>query len=130
MSNIAGVMIRPFVGNIFRSVNLALVNELKIVYGAMGIDISEVINAAKTKLFGLMAFYPATAWGHCIQLIRFISHGRRGNTEKTRVSSNRQVRSIGPCPNMWCIGLSAAIKPKPAEETGLGIGGRTGRNAQ
>jgi UDP-N-acetyl-D-glucosamine dehydrogenase len=68
--------------NIFRSVNIALVNELKIVYGAMGIDISEVINAAKTKLFGLMAFYPATAWGHCIQLIRFISHGRRGNTEK------------------------------------------------
>ena len=41
--------------NIFRSVNIALVNELKLVYGAMGIDIWEVINAAKTKPFGFMA---------------------------------------------------------------------------
>jgi len=44
--------------NIFRSVNIALVNELKIVYGSMGIDIWEVIEAAKTKPFGFMAFYP------------------------------------------------------------------------
>jgi UDP-N-acetyl-D-glucosamine dehydrogenase len=49
--------------NIFRSANIALVNELKIVYGAMGIDISEVINSAKTKLFGLMAFYPGHRLG-------------------------------------------------------------------
>src|SRR3989442_8382514 len=40
--------------NIFRSVNIALVNELKLVYAAMGIDIWEVIEAAKTKPFGLM----------------------------------------------------------------------------
>jgi UDP-N-acetyl-D-glucosamine dehydrogenase len=57
--------------NIFRSVNIALVNELKIVYGAMGIDISEVINAAKTKLFGLMAFYPGHRLGHCIPIDPF-----------------------------------------------------------
>jgi UDP-N-acetyl-D-glucosamine dehydrogenase len=44
--------------NIFRSVNIALVNELKMVYGAMGIDIWEVIETAKTKFFGLMPFYP------------------------------------------------------------------------
>ena len=46
--------------NIFRSVNIALVNELKLVYGAMGIDIWEVIEAAKTKPFGFMPFYPGT----------------------------------------------------------------------
>jgi UDP-N-acetyl-D-glucosamine dehydrogenase len=44
--------------NIFRSVNIALVNELKVVYGAMDIDIWEVIEAAKTKPFGFMPFYP------------------------------------------------------------------------
>ena len=55
--------------NIFRSVNIALVNELKIVYGAMGIDIWEVINAAKTKPFGFMAFYPGPGLGgHCIPI--------------------------------------------------------------
>ncbi len=44
--------------NIFRAVNIALVNELKVVYAAMGIDVWEVIEAAKTKPFGFMPFYP------------------------------------------------------------------------
>ncbi len=44
--------------NIFRAVNIALVNELKVVYEAMGIDVWEVIDAAKTKPFGFMPFYP------------------------------------------------------------------------
>jgi UDP-N-acetyl-D-glucosamine dehydrogenase len=58
--------------NIFRSVNIALVNELKIVYGAMGIDVWEVINAAKTKPFGFMAFYPGPGLGgHCIPIDPF-----------------------------------------------------------
>ncbi len=58
--------------NIFRSVNIALVNELKVVYGAMGIDIWEVINAAKTKPFGFMAFYPGPGLGgHCIPIDPF-----------------------------------------------------------
>ena len=58
--------------NIFRSVNIALVNELKLVYGAMGIDIWEVINAAKTKPFGFMAFYPGPGLGgHCIPIDPF-----------------------------------------------------------
>jgi UDP-N-acetyl-D-glucosamine dehydrogenase len=51
---------------------MALVNELKIVYGAMGIDISKVIDAAKTKLFGLMAFYPGhRLGGPCIPIDPF-----------------------------------------------------------
>ena len=58
--------------NIFRSVNIALVNELKLVYGAMGIDIWEVIQAAKTKPFGFMAFSPGPGLGgHCIPIDPF-----------------------------------------------------------
>src|SRR5580700_2080157 len=58
--------------NIFRSVNIALVNELKIVYSAMGIDIWEVIEAAKTKPFGFMPFYPGPGLGgHCIPIDPF-----------------------------------------------------------
>jgi len=58
--------------NIFRAVNIALVNELKIVYGAMGIDVWEVIDAAKTKPFGFMPFYPGPGLGgHCIPIDPF-----------------------------------------------------------
>ncbi len=58
--------------NIFRSVNIALVNELKMVYAAMGIDVWEVINAAKTKPFGFMPFYPGPGLGgHCIPIDPF-----------------------------------------------------------
>src|SRR4051812_8437080 len=58
--------------NIFRSVNIALVNELKVVYEAMGIDVWEVIRAAKTKPFGFMAFYPGPGLGgHCIPIDPF-----------------------------------------------------------
>ncbi len=58
--------------NVFRAVNIALVNELKMVYGAMGIDIWEVIAAARTKPFGFMPFYPGPGLGgHCIPIDPF-----------------------------------------------------------
>jgi UDP-N-acetyl-D-glucosamine dehydrogenase len=58
--------------NIFRAVNIALVNELKLVYAKMGIDIWEVIDAAKTKPFGFMPFYPGPGLGgHCIPIDPF-----------------------------------------------------------
>ncbi len=58
--------------NIFRSVNIALVNELKIVFDRMNIDVWEVIEAAKTKPFGFMPFYPGPGLGgHCIPLDPF-----------------------------------------------------------
>ena len=58
--------------NIFRSVNIALVNELKVVYAEMGIDVWDVINAAKTKPFGFMPFYPGPGLGgHCIPIDPF-----------------------------------------------------------
>jgi UDP-N-acetyl-D-glucosamine dehydrogenase len=58
--------------NVFRGVNIALVNELKGVYAAMDIDIWEVIAAAKTKPFGFMPFYPGPGLGgHCIPIDPF-----------------------------------------------------------
>ncbi len=58
--------------NIFRSVNIALVNELKVIFHRMGIDVWEVIDAAKTKPFGYMPFYPGPGLGgHCIPIDPF-----------------------------------------------------------
>jgi UDP-N-acetyl-D-glucosamine dehydrogenase len=58
--------------NIFRAVNIALVNELKVVYDRMGIDVWEVLDAAATKPFGFMKFTPGPGLGgHCIPLDPF-----------------------------------------------------------
>ncbi len=69
--------------NVFRSINIALVNELKMVFDAMGIDVWEVIQAASTKPFGFMPFYPGPGLGgHCIPIDPFYltwkarEHGR------------------------------------------------------
>ena len=58
--------------NVFRSVNIALVNELKMIFQRMDIDVWEVIRAASTKPFGFMPFYPGPGLGgHCIPLDPF-----------------------------------------------------------
>ncbi|MFO0798449.1 MAG: nucleotide sugar dehydrogenase [Gemmataceae bacterium] len=58
--------------NTYRAVNIALVNELKVLYDRMGIDVWEVIDAAKTKPFGFQAFYPGPGLGgHCIPVDPF-----------------------------------------------------------
>ncbi len=58
--------------NIFRSVNIALVNELKVIYAHMGIDVWEVIHAASTKPYGYMPFFPGPGLGgHCIPIDPF-----------------------------------------------------------
>jgi len=58
--------------NIHRSINIALVNELKLIYAELGIDIWEVIEAAKTKPFGFTPFYPGPGLGgHCIPIDPF-----------------------------------------------------------
>ena len=96
--------------NIFRSVNIALVNELKLVYGAMGIDVWEVIEAAKTKPFGYMPFYPGPGLGgHCIpidpfyltwkareygQATRFIELAGEINTSMPRYVVNRLAEAL------------------------------------
>ena len=58
--------------NVFRAVNIALVNELKLIYERMGIDVWEVIDGAATKPFGFMPFYPGPGLGgHCIPIDPF-----------------------------------------------------------
>jgi UDP-N-acetyl-D-glucosamine dehydrogenase len=58
--------------NTYRAVNIALVNELKVLYDRMGIDVWEVIEAARTKPFGFQAFYPGPGLGgHCIPIDPF-----------------------------------------------------------
>jgi UDP-N-acetyl-D-glucosamine dehydrogenase len=88
--------------NIFRAVNIALVNELKVVFTKMGIDIWEVIDAAKTKPFGFMPFYPGPGLGgHCIPIDPFYL------TWKAREFgvATRFIELAGeintPCRNTW-----------------------------
>ena len=58
--------------NIYRAVNIAMINELKMIFDRMDIDVWEVINAAKTKPFGFQAFYPGPGLGgHCIPIDPF-----------------------------------------------------------
>src|SRR5262249_28827351 len=58
--------------NTYRAVNIALVNELKVIFDGMGIDVWEVIDAAKTKPFGFQPFYPGPGLGgHCIPIDPF-----------------------------------------------------------
>ncbi len=69
--------------NIFRSVNIALVNELKVVYEAMDIDVHEVLDAAGTKPFGFMKFTPGPGLGgHCIPIDPFYLTWKAREVEK------------------------------------------------
>ena len=122
--------------NIFRSVNIALVNELKVVYSAMGIDIWEVIRAAKTKPFGFMAFYPGPGLGgHCIpidpfyltwkareygQNTRFIELAGEVNTAMPEYVVNRVAEALNarrlPVNGSRILILGLAYKPDVDDE--------------
>jgi UDP-N-acetyl-D-glucosamine dehydrogenase len=96
--------------NIYRAVNIAMINELKIVFTRMGIDIWEVIEAAKTKPFGFQAFYPGPGLGgHCIPIdpfyltwkareyelsTRFIELAGEINTGMPRYVTNRLMHEL------------------------------------
>ena len=87
--------------NTYRAVNIAMVNELKMLYDRMGIDVWEVIEAAKTKPFGFAAFYPGPGLaGIAFRSIRFICRGWLASTACRRGSSNSPARSTRRCPNM------------------------------
>lgn len=72
--------------NTYRAVNIALVNELKILYDKLGIDVWEVVDAAKSKPFGFQAFYPGPGLGgHCIPIDPFyLTWLARKHGEQTR----------------------------------------------
>ena len=90
------------VENIFRAVNIALVNELKIVFDRMGIDVWEVLDAASTKPFGFMRFDPGPGWGgHCIPLDPFyLSWKASGAAPRIELAGevNVQMPSYGEDP--------------------------------
>ncbi len=85
--------------NIFRSVNVALVNELKVIFEAMGIDVWEVIEAAATKPFGFMPFYPGPGLGgHCIPIDPFYLSwkARRHGTETRFIELAGEINRAMP----------------------------------
>jgi UDP-N-acetyl-D-mannosaminuronate dehydrogenase len=88
--------------NIFRAVNIAMVNEMKIVLTAMGIDVWEVIRAAKTKPFGFMPFYPGPGLGgHCIPIDPFYLTWKARESAARRASSSSRARSTRRCRTTW-----------------------------
>lgn len=122
--------------NIFRSVNIALVNELKIIYQKMSIDIWEVIEAASTKPFGFMPFYPGPGLGgHCIPIdpfyltwksreygtpTRFIELAGEINTEMPKYVVNRVAEALNkvkkPLNGSSVLIVGLAYKPNIADD--------------
>ena len=85
--------------NTFRAVNIGLVNELALMCDKLGIDVWEVIDAAKTKPFGFMPFYPGPGLGgHCIPIDPFYLSWKAQQTRvRARASSSWPARSTPPC---------------------------------
>ena len=102
--------------NTYRAVNIALVNELKVVYGRMGIDIWEVIDAARTKPFGFQAFEPGPGFGgHCIPVDPFYlswSARRHGATARF-IELAGDVNASMPDHVIACIGAALNDRGKP-----------------
>src|SRR5271170_1360955 len=112
--------------NIFRSVNIALVNELKVVYSAMDIDVWEVVNAAKTKPFGFMAFYPGPGLGgHCIPIDPFyLTWKAREFGQNTRfIELAGEINTAMPAHviNRTAEALNAIKKPMKGSRVILGL---------
>jgi UDP-N-acetyl-D-glucosamine dehydrogenase len=117
--------------NTYRAVNIALANELKLVFGRMGIDVWEVIEAARTKPFGFQAFYPGPGLGgHCIPIdpfyltwaarahglhTRFIELAGEVNTAMPRHVVERVMEALSdrgkPLQGSRVLVLGAAYKP-------------------
>jgi UDP-N-acetyl-D-glucosamine dehydrogenase len=88
--------------NTFRMINIGLVNEMALMCDRMGIDVWEVIDAAATKPFGFMPFYPGPGWaGTASRSIRFIFPGRPSRPASRRASSNWRATSTGRCRTLW-----------------------------
>ncbi len=118
--------------NTYRAVNIALVNELKIIFEKMGIDVWEVIEAAKTKPFGFQAFYPGPGLGgHCIPIdpfyltwkakeydihIRFIELAGEVNTSMPYYVVEKTIRALNahnvPIKGAKILLVGIAYKPE------------------
>ena len=99
VSSIRTAEITKLLENIYRSVNIGLVNEMKLITKKMNIDIIEVINAAKTKPFGYKAFYPGPGLGgHCIPIDPFILtwKARQFGVDTKFIKLSGQINSFMP----------------------------------
>jgi UDP-N-acetyl-D-glucosamine dehydrogenase len=106
--------------NIFRAVNIALVNELKMLYTAMGVDIWEVIEAAKTKPFGFMAFYPGPGLGgHCIPIDPFYLTWKAREFEL----STRFIELAGEINTMMPLYVVSRVADELNRRKGRGLNG-------
>ena len=117
--------------NIFRAVNIAMVNEMKVVLSAMGIDIWEVIRAASTKPFGFMPFYPSIGvGGHCIPVdplylanaaksvgapTRFIDLADQVNQEMPGYFVARAEEKIGGLKDKKVLVVGVSYKPNVSD---------------
>ena len=105
--------------NTYRAVNIALVNELKVLYDKLGIDVWEVIDAAKTKPFGFQAFYPGQgSGGTAFRSIRSISPGWRASTASRRGSSSWPARSTRTCRSTSSTGSPSFSTNSASRSTG------------
>ena len=88
--------------NTFRMINIGLVNEIALMCDRMGINVWEVIDAAATKPFGFMPFYPAPAWAAIASpSIRFIFPGKPSRPASRRASSSWPAISTARCRTSW-----------------------------
>lgn len=112
--------------NTYRGVNIAMVNELKLVFDRLGIDIWEVIDAAKTKPFGFQAFYPGPGLGgHCIPIDPFyLSWLARKNGMTARfIELSGEINTGMPQYVVDKIGRALNDRLKPIRGSRIGIFG-------
>ncbi len=110
--------------NTYRSVNIAMVNELKLLFARLGIDIWDVIDAAKTKPFGFQAFYPGPGLGgHCIPIDPFyLTWLARKNGLSTRfIELAGEVNSSMPEYVVQRVGEALNRVRKPINGSRIGI---------
>lgn len=113
--------------NTYRAVNIALVNELKVLYDRMGIDVWEVIEAARTKPFGFQAFYPGPGLGgHCIPIdpfyLTWVARKHGLNTRFIELAGEINTSMPGYVVNKVADALNDRAKPvKGSQITLLGM---------
>jgi len=110
--------------NTYRSVNIAMVNELKILFQKIGIDIWEVIDAAKTKPFGFQAFYPGPGLGgHCIPIDPFyLSWIARKNEIQTKfIELAGEINTSMPLYVVHKLAEALNSKGKPISGSKIGV---------
>lgn len=128
VSSPAAAELTKLLENTFRAVNIALVNELALLAERMGIDFWEVIEAAKTKPFGFMPFYPGPGvGGHCLSPDEYIFlRNGKGGLESVRIGDYFQVAQNDSGSRSICIQGVSLVAPTHTEVLGFDpVSGKT-----